>query len=194
MANWIDNLDKEQLENASLIIEEAKKAGVPPNLAVALALRESSLRHQSGEGITRSPKGALGIMQLMPQTAEGLKVDPEDKAQNIRGGINYIKQMLTQFDNDPMLAAAAYNHGPGGSFFKGGELPEETKEFLKAIKEHGGFDAPETIGEPAEEAQQASAWESVPESGYGNLTKNIIAGGGALSGRLLLVQGLLSAE
>lgn len=180
MADWIDNLDKDQLENANLIAEEARKAGIPPNLAVSMAFQESRLRHQSGDKITTSKKGALGIMQLMPTTAEELKVDPSDKEQNIRGGINYLKQMLGRFDNDPMLAAAAYNHGAEGSFFKGGELPQETKHYLKAIKEYGGFEEPKET-----EVTDTEVWERRPPTGYGNLSKGIIEAGGAATGAAL---------
>jgi len=176
MADWIDNLDKDQLENANFIAEEAKKAGVPPNLAVSMAFQESRLRHKSDDKIVTSKKGALGIMQLMPKTAEYLKVDPSDKEQNIRGGINYLKQMLNKFDNDPILAAAAYNHGPEGSFFKGGELPEETKNYLKTIKEYGGFE------EPKKEEAVEEEWKPLPPTGYGNISKGIIEAGGAAAG------------
>jgi len=82
MADWIDNLDKDQLENANLIAEEAKKAGIPPNLAVSIAFKESNLRHQSDNKITTSKKGALGIMQLMPMTADELKEMLERAASN----------------------------------------------------------------------------------------------------------------
>jgi guanyl-specific ribonuclease Sa len=180
MADWIDNLDKDQLENANLIAEEAKKAGIPPNLAVSMAFQESNLRHQSDNKITTSKKGALGIMQLMPITADELKVDPTDKEQNIRGGINYLKKMLNRFDNDPILAAAAYNHGAEGSFFKGGELPQETKNYLKKIKEYGGFEEPK-----AEEVVYPEEWQLLPATGYGDISKGIIEAGGAATGAAL---------
>lgn len=178
MADWIDNLDKDQLENANLIAEEARKAGIPPNLAVAMAFRESGLRHQQDDKITTSKKGAMGIMQLMPTTADYLKVDPKDKEQNIRGGIDYLKQMLNRFDNDPVLAAAAYNHGPEGSFFKGGNLPKETEDYIKSIQEYGGFKEP-TSEEPVVEG---SEWKPLPSTGYGNLSRGLIEAGGAAAG------------
>jgi len=180
MADWIDNLDKDQLENANLIAEEAKKAGIPPNLAVSIAFKESNLRHQSDNKITTSKKGALGIMQLMPMTADELKVDPTDKEQNIRGGINYLKQMLNRFDNDPILAAAAYNHGAEGSFFKGGELPQETKNYLQKIKEYGGFEEPKI-----EEVGGAEKWGPLPATGYGDVSKGIIEAGSTATGAAL---------
>ena len=112
MADWIDNLDKDQLENANLIAEEAKKAGIPPNLAVSIAFKESNLRHQSDNKITTSKKGALGIMQLMPATAKGLGVDPTIPEENVRGGVSMLKRLVDKY-NDYELAGAAYNAGEG---------------------------------------------------------------------------------
>jgi hypothetical protein len=188
MSDWIDNLDKEQLENASLVAEEARKAGVPPQLAVAMAFGESALRHYAGKesstygDVKASPKGALGLMQLLPSTANDLNVDPLSREQNIRGGVQYLRQMLDKFD-DPMLAAAAYNHGPSGSFFTGGNLPKETKQYLNFIKAHGGFDE-KTISENAQSTGEAESekWKPTVATGYGGVAEDVIAGAGALTG------------
>jgi Transglycosylase SLT domain len=182
MRDWIDSLNKEQLENASLVAEAARKVGVPPHLAVSMAFAESGLKHytdkeQSPSGDVKTSKmGAMGIMQLIPTTAAELKVDPKDRDQNILGGVAYLKKMLDLYQ-DPMLAAAAYNHGPEGAFFNGGELPKETKTYLSFIKEHGGFDE----AKPPDNVVGES-WKASPATGYGNISKEIIEGVAAAGG------------
>ena len=75
-----------------MVWDEARRQGVNPALAVKLAWAESRFNPDA-----RSPAGAIGTMQLMPGTAQDLKVDPEDVAGNIRGGITYLKQQLARF-------------------------------------------------------------------------------------------------
>lgn len=81
--------------------------GVPPDLALSVASRESGFS-QSALGAA----GEVGIFQLMPATAAGLGVNPYDEDGNIRGGIAYLRQMYDQF-GDWSTALSAYNCGPG---------------------------------------------------------------------------------
>ena len=83
-----------------------------------------------------SSKGALGMMQLIPQTAKFLQVsDPMDPEQNIRGGSHYLRLMLDQFQGDLDLALAAYNAGPTAVRRYGGVPPfEETQRYLSKVK------------------------------------------------------------
>jgi soluble lytic murein transglycosylase-like protein len=84
----------------------------------------------------RSPKGAQGLMQLMPATAQELNVvNPFDPADNISGGSEYLARLLDEFAGDLELAAAAYNAGPAAVHKFGGVPPyDETREYVRRIK------------------------------------------------------------
>ncbi len=84
----------------------------------------------------QSPKGAQGLMQLMPATQAELKVsNPFDPHDNILGGARYLSQLLDQFDGDFELAAAAYNAGPNAVNKYGGVPPyDETQEYVRRVK------------------------------------------------------------
>ena len=83
-----------------------------------------------------SPRGAQGLMQLMPETQKELQiVDVFDPTSNIEGGTLYLSRLLNQFDQDVELAAAAYNAGPGAVREYGGIPPyKETREYVRRVK------------------------------------------------------------
>lgn len=90
-----------------LIATESRKIGVDPQFTYIIAEIESGFRQ-----FVVSEKGAVGVMQLMPATAAELGVvNSYDAAQNIRGGVSYLKKLLAEFGN-PLMAAAAYHSGP----------------------------------------------------------------------------------
>jgi soluble lytic murein transglycosylase-like protein len=102
---------------------------VSPDLLAALVWQESRWHAQAV-----SPKGALGLAQLMPATARTLAVDAHDPAANLEGGAHYLRTMLDLFDGDVERALAAYNAGPGRVLRAGG-LPRiaETRTYVSTI-------------------------------------------------------------
>lgn len=121
----------------ALIDAAATKYGVDPALAHAIALHGEGFGKYTPQGAV-SPKGARGVMQLMDSTAQGLGVDPNDMAQNIDGGVRYIKQLSDQFNGDPELVAAAYNAGPAnaakyGKNWASYPVPDETTPYVQRV-------------------------------------------------------------
>jgi soluble lytic murein transglycosylase-like protein len=91
---------------AESIVSAAQAHGVDPRLALEVAIQESGL----DQGAVGS-HGEIGVFQLLPETAAGLGVDPNDPQQNISGGVRYLGEQLGRF-GDPAAALAAYNWGP----------------------------------------------------------------------------------
>jgi len=84
----------------------------------------------------KSPKGAMGLMQLMPATMREFGVrDAYNAEQNLRGGVAYLKQLLDRYSNNEVLALAAYNAGPGAVDRHGQAVPpyKETQDYVKRI-------------------------------------------------------------
>jgi hypothetical protein len=115
---------------AGLIQKYAKQHGVDPKLVQAMIRQESGFNP-----IAVSPKGAMGLMQLMPETAASLGIDdPFDIEQNIKGGVRFLKACLNKFDQNLPLALAAYNAGPGRVVEHQGVPPiKETQTYVKKI-------------------------------------------------------------
>jgi soluble lytic murein transglycosylase-like protein len=106
--------------------------GLRPEFVKSVASVESAYRVKAV-----SPKGAIGLMQLMPGTAKDLGVDPNVPAENAEAGARYLKQLLLKYANssDPVrLALAAYNAGPG-AVDKYGRIPpyRETQAYVEKV-------------------------------------------------------------
>jgi hypothetical protein len=114
---------------AGLIDAVAAKYGVDPNLIGKVMFAESRGR----PGLT-SPKGAGGLMQIMPPLAAHYGEDPSDPAQNIDMGARYLSEMLRRYNGDVPKALAAYNAGPGRVDKYGANVPiPETQNYLAQI-------------------------------------------------------------
>jgi len=114
---------------AAALTQAAVSANVSPTLLAALVWQESRWNPQA-----LSPKGAIGLAQLMPGTARYLGVDPTNPASNLAGGARYLRQLLDQFDGNVEKALAAYNAGPGRVRSAGG-IPAiaETQNYVTSI-------------------------------------------------------------
>ena len=108
----------------------ARRHGLDPELVLAVVGVESGFRAHAV-----SPKGAQGLMQLMPDTARSLGVaDPFDPSQNLDGGTRHLGSLLDRFDGDLELALAAYNAGAGAVAKYGGVPPyQETRAYVDKV-------------------------------------------------------------
>jgi Zn-finger nucleic acid-binding protein len=148
----IDHIEREELENSAesdssskkargwttgnlkidaLIRQNGAKYGVDPYLIFCVMEQES---HFNAHAL--SPKGARGLMQLMPGTSARLGIRrPSDPAQNVAGGTRYLKQLIQQFNGRIDLVLASYNAGEGAVMKFGRKVPpyRETRDYVKRI-------------------------------------------------------------
>ncbi len=119
-----------------LIATHAARHGIRVDLVRAVIQTESAFNPRA-----RSVKGALGLMQLMPQTATDLGViNPFDPAENIRAGVTYLRHLLDRYNNNEELALAAYNAGPTAVDRYGSVPPyRETKNYLARVRDTAGL-------------------------------------------------------
>ncbi|MBI2685575.1 MAG: lytic transglycosylase domain-containing protein [Acidobacteria bacterium] len=117
---------KEHLRDA------ADLTGLPPEILLSIARIESAFQTNA-----RSPKGAIGVMQLMPGTAKALNVDPNDTKENIEGGARLLRDLLLKYENYPdqvYRALSAYNAGPGAVQKYNGIPPyRETQAYVEKV-------------------------------------------------------------
>jgi len=128
-------LNRRAEEFEAFILQHASAKNVRPDLVRAVIQAESAFNPRA-----RSHKGAMGLMQLMPGTAAELGVtDPYDPEQNIRGGVTYLKSLLSRYSQNEELALAAYNAGPA-AVQKYGKVPpyRETRNYIARIQNTAG--------------------------------------------------------
>lgn len=115
----------------------AQIADVALALRLDVALVHAVIATESGYNpAARSDKGAMGLMQLMPETARRYCVnDPYDPVQNLRGGSQYLRDLLQRYNNDVTLALAAYNAGEGAVAKYGNRIPPypETRDYVPRV-------------------------------------------------------------
>jgi len=122
------NVSKTDIDK--LVNYYSKKKGVPASLVRSVIKAESDYKSDA-----LSPKGAMGLMQLMPETAMGLGVEnPFNPEENIKGGVTLLKSLLDNYKGDYKLALAAYNAG-SGNVDKAKGIPnfKETREYVKKV-------------------------------------------------------------
>jgi len=137
---------KEDMSIGNVTIDEAieraaKKYNMDKDFIRAVIRQESSFDPKSTSGV-----GAMGLMQLMPGTAEELGVtNPYDIGQNVDGGTRYLKNLLNMYGNSKEMALAAYNAGMGTLKNRGvtstegiNKLPYETREYVKKVMQYYG--------------------------------------------------------
>lgn len=113
------------------ITESAGRYGVPPEIALSVARRESSLQHYGRDGnVIRGKAGEYGLFQLMPGTAADCGVNPLVLEENVDCGVRYLSQQYRTFGSWD-LALSAYNAGPGN--VSKGIIPESTKQYVASI-------------------------------------------------------------
>lgn len=120
----------EPVKNAATLVRDAaRRTGLPPALVESVARVESNLRPDAV-----SPKGALGVMQLMPATARALEADPHDTAQNIDAGARLLRELLLKYDGDVVKALSAYNAGSGAvDRYRGMPPYAETRDYVDKV-------------------------------------------------------------
>ena len=137
-------LSRGAAEYDTLIAEHAKQHALNPDFVRAVIQAESAFNPYA-----RSPKGAMGLMQLMPSTAAEYRVlNAYNPAENIRAGVAYLKSLLTRFNDDVSLALAAYNAGPKAVEKYGNTVPpyKETRNYVSRIRANSGPTAPVHTG------------------------------------------------
>ena len=119
---------------ADMITKVAREQKVEPALLHAVITVESQYNARA-----KSPKGATGLMQLMPATAKRYGVtDLLNPLENMRAGARYLRDLLAMFDNNMRLAIAAYNAGEGAVMRSGNAIPNypETRAYVPRVLQH----------------------------------------------------------
>ena len=112
-----------------LVEAAALKHGLPARVVHSVVSADSGYRPGAV-----SPKGAIGLMQLMPATAQAFGADPHDPAQNVEAGTAYLRELLIKYNGNSALALAAYNAGPGAVDRYNGVPPyAETRTYIERV-------------------------------------------------------------
>lgn len=120
---------KPVLTKKHLIDDAARRHGLPEPFVHSVVASESAYNERAV-----SPKGAIGLMQLMPGTAKAYGADPHNPEQNIEAGVAYLRDLLVKYNGDANLALAAYNAGPGAVAKYNGVPPyRETRNYVSTV-------------------------------------------------------------
>jgi len=178
---FLESLSDSQLGTVQKIHDEAVRQGVPPEFAIAIAEAETGgkFSHMSGKEVLTSPRGARGLMQIMPETARlynekhKLNINPDDEDSNISGGIFILKDLLNTHKS-PLNAVVAYNTGSATrkKFFDLYDkdpdealrlLPNETQDYISRVGGNYSLDGSSGGGESVPVAQAERQPQNAPE-------------------------------
>jgi len=116
-------------DTKTLVREAAARYALPPAFVESVARAESAMRSNAV-----SPKGAIGVMQLMPTTARALDADPNDTEQNIDAGTRLLRELLLKYNGDVARSLAAYNAGEGAvQKYQGVPPYRETQTYVDKV-------------------------------------------------------------
>jgi len=164
-AGWLRLPDAARTRYALDIREISARHGMSPALVEAVIRVESAFNPQAV-----SRKGARGLMQLMPETANALGVqDSFDPRQNIDGGVRHLRRLIDRYPGDLQLALAAYNAGVGAVDSHGGIPPyPETQQYVRRVLQHPGLTAP--MPQRSEEAGERPTPTDAPATDPASVT------------------------
>lgn len=130
----LESLSPKQRATAQRVIAEAKRQGVPPELAYGMAMQESGFDQSK-----RSKTGPTGVMMLGKAAAKDMGVNRHNELENIRGGVAYMKQMLDKYQGDVDKALIAYHDGPNSPYFKSGQASPAAVNHIQKVKGYAGM-------------------------------------------------------
>ena len=166
--DFLNRLSKEQRDIADKVIAAARKYGVPENIALGMAMQESSFDQSKSSGV-----GPRGVMGVGIRASKDLKIDPKNVDQNIDGGMRYFKQQLDRTGNID-AALVAYHDGPNSDFFKGGSMSPAAANHIQKVKGYAGMandttkkDSNASFSVDVEDIEPAAQFENVVEPSGG---------------------------
>lgn len=155
---YLASLPEQKKKVVELITTLAPRFSIEPRLALAIATTESNFDPNA-----TSPKSAMGVMQLIPETASRFNVkDSYDPVQNIKGGLAYLRWLLAYYQGNVALAVAGYNAGEGAvDRYRGVPPYKETQNYVRRIlaffqRHYHPFDARVVAASPALQALKAA--------------------------------------
>ena len=163
VAGWLDSsLSSGDATIDAMVRQAAARHGVDPRLIFLVMQAESGFRLRAV-----SPKGATGLMQLMPATAVRLGVtNIFDPRENVFGGVRYLRWLLDRFGGDVRLALAGYNAGEGAVQYYGNQVPPffETQNYVRSIvMRYNRFHGLESFQPPSAESGINKGKEKFPD-------------------------------
>lgn len=179
----LESLTPQQRNVAAMVAEEAQRQGVDPEFAVSIALQESGLN----AGVKKSSKGAIGVMQITPDTAKSFGVNPNDLPENIKGGVSNIKELFTTYGS-PFKVAVGYNSStatrkkfnelytqdPDAAIRS---LPPETRKYLEGVGQNYNLDEPAPSGDEFVPSATGFAQQNAEAPKQRDFLDNVIAAG-----------------